>query len=148
MFPLVDLTRGNIDHNYTEIIIPSSKNPTATQGRDSGGMITWYKSELTHSITITKKVENHIWLKINKNTLCAKLHVHMCAIYIPPSESPYYNPDIFSALQKDIDHSKTLGNVLICGDSNARTGERPDTMNTQGDKHPLLPPCMHPQEQL
>ncbi|XP_051235072.1 uncharacterized protein LOC127351510 [Dicentrarchus labrax] len=122
-------------HGYTEIIIPSTKHPTITQGRDSGGMIIWCKSELSQSITVIKKEESYIWLKINKKIICAEQHVYMCAIYIPPSESPYYNPDIYSILEEEINHYKTMGNVLLCGDLNARTGERADTMNTQGDKH-------------
>lgn len=52
----------------------------------------------------------------------------MCAIYISPSESPYYNPDIFFMIQEEINHHKTSGNVLICGDLNAQTGERPMTL--------------------
>lgn len=91
-------------------------------------MITWSKSELTHSIEMIKKVESYIWLKMNKEVLCAEQHVYMCAIYIPPSESPYHNTDLFN-------HYKTMGRVLICRDLNTRTGERADTMNTQGDEY-------------
>uniref|UniRef100_A0A671UAW8 ribonuclease H n=1 Tax=Sparus aurata TaxID=8175 RepID=A0A671UAW8_SPAAU len=126
-------------YGFVEIIIPSIKLQTVTQGRDSGGMIIWYRSELTHSIEIIKKVESHIWLKISKEIICADQHVYLCAIYIPPSESPYYNEDIFSTLEGEINQFKTLGNVLICGDLNARTGEKADTINIQGDQHSGLP---------
>lgn len=129
-----DVSTGR-PQKYNEIIIPSTKNPTITQGRDSGGMIIWYKSELIHSLEIIKKAESYIWLKINKKMLCVEQHVYMCEVYIPPSESPYYNPDVFSILEEDINHYKSMGNILICGDLNARTGERADTLNTQGDKH-------------
>ena len=34
--------------NYREFIIPSTKLNGVTQGRDSGGMLIWYKSELAN----------------------------------------------------------------------------------------------------
>ena len=102
-------------------------------------MVIWYRSELTHSIEIIKNVESYIWLKINKEIICADQHVYLCAIYKPPSESLYYNEDIFSTLEGEINQFKTLGNVLVCGDLNARTGEKADSINIQGDQHLGLP---------
>ncbi len=62
-------------------------------------------------------------------------HIFLCATYLPPAESPYYNEETFSILQDEICHFQTKGNVLICGDLNARTGNEPDFVNTQGDKY-------------
>ena len=61
--------------------------------------------------------------------------IFMCTAYIPPSESPYYNENSFSILEDEISFYQTQGNMLICGDLNARTGTEPDLINTQGDKH-------------
>ena len=69
---------------------------------DSGGMIIWYRLELTHSNEIIKKVESYFWQKINKEVICADQHDDLCAFYIPPSESPYYNEDVFSTLEGEI----------------------------------------------
>lgn len=55
--------------------------------------------------------------------------------YIPPSESSYYKEESFSILEEVISPFQAQGNVLICGDLNAMTGEEPDTITTQGDKH-------------
>ena len=59
----------------------------------------------------------------------------MCAAYIPPSESSYYNENSFSVLEDEISHYQAQGSVLICGDLNARTGVEPDYITPQGDKH-------------
>ncbi len=55
--------------------------------------------------------------------------------YIPPSESPYYSEDMFSTLEQETNHFQAQGNVLICGDLNARTGLLPDFTDTQGNKY-------------
>ena len=59
----------------------------------------------------------------------------MCATFIPPIESPYFNEDSFSILEGEISHFQAQGHVIVCGDLNARTGQEPDTLSTQGDKH-------------
>ncbi len=42
---------------FREIILPSTKLRGVTQGRDSGGMLIWYRTELIDSIK-SKKSEN------------------------------------------------------------------------------------------
>ena len=49
------------------------------------------------------------------------------------------NDNVFSTLEGEINQFKTLGNVLVCGDLNTRTGEKADTINIQGDQHLGLP---------
>ncbi|KAK3568427.1 hypothetical protein QTP86_006934 [Hemibagrus guttatus] len=51
-------------------------------------------------------------------------------IYIPPSDSPYYDEEIFPQLHTETCSFQAQGNVLICGDLNARTGALPD-LNTE-----------------
>jgi hypothetical protein len=50
-------------------------------------------------------------------------------------ESPYFNDDSFSILEGEINPFQAQGHVLVCGDSNARTGQQPDTLSTKRDKH-------------
>ncbi len=107
---------------FREIILPSTKLRGVTKGRDSGGMLIWYRTELIDSIKTIQIGESYIWLKIKKDIVSTNRHIFLCATYLPPAESPYYNKDIFSILQDEICHFQTKGNVLICGDLNARTG--------------------------
>ncbi len=67
--------------------------------------------------------------------LSSRKYIFLCAIYIPPSESPYYSEDMFSTLEEETSHFQAQGNVLICGDLNARTGLQPDFTDTQGSKY-------------
>ncbi|XP_048053738.1 uncharacterized protein LOC125272717 [Megalobrama amblycephala] len=104
------------------IHISSQKYEKITCGRDSGGIIIWHKLEMAKYIQIIKKEKSHIWLKINKQLSQTTKDIFLCAIYIPPSESPYYNENIFETLHSQINHFQAQGCVLICGDLNARTG--------------------------
>jgi len=118
---------------YKELVVPSIKMKGVTQGRSSGGMLIWFKSQLVQSIEIVKKGENNMWLKIKKQTILTPQNLFLCAIYIPPIESPYFNQDTFSDLENEISHFQTQGHVMICGDLNSRTGDRHDFVSTEGD---------------
>ena len=59
------------------------------------------------------------------------------------------NEDMFTTLEEDISHFQASGQIIVCGDLNARTGKVLDTLSPQGDKHlpgsvnlpsPLCPP--------
>lgn len=54
---------------------------------------------------------------------------------MPPTESPYFEEDIFETLHREINHFQAQGNVLLCGDLNARTGCEPDSIDPQGSSH-------------
>ncbi len=90
--------------NYREIILPSQKLNTVRQGRDSGGQIIWYKSKLHNHINTVKQGNYYTWLKIHKELLSSRKDIFLCAIYIPPSESPYYSEDTFSTLEEETSH--------------------------------------------
>lgn len=106
-----------------------------TQGKDSGGMLIWYRSNLAHAIKVAKTGQFCTWLEINKTVTATEKNIFLCATYIPPAKSPYFNEDSFSILEEDINYLQSQGSVLLCGDLNARTGEELDTLNSQGDKH-------------
>ena len=121
--------------NYREIIVSSQKHSSITRGRESGGLIIWYKSELHNQMSPVKIGINYIWLKLKKKLLLTDMDLFICAIYIPPSESPYYPEDMFPSLETEISHFQAQGNVLICGDTNARTGLLSDLTDPEGDKY-------------
>ncbi len=120
---------------YCEIFLSSRKHEKITRGRDSGGIIIWHKQEIDKYIQTIKKEESHIWLKINKHLTQTTKDVFLCAVYIPPSESPYYNEEIFESLHSEINHFQAQGSVLICGDLNARTGSLPDYTTDNGNNY-------------
>ena len=87
---------------YRDIVFPSTKLKGVTQGRDSGGMLIWYKANLVHSIQLIKIGKFSIWIKIKREVFVTDKDIFMCAAYIPPSESPYYNENSFSILEDEI----------------------------------------------
>ncbi len=116
-----------------EIILPSVKLTSVTQGRDSGGMIIWIKSEL--AIELVKRDQYHLWLKIQKGIISASQHVFLCAIYIPPPplESPYFQEETFQNTEQEISHFQAQGKVLLMGDY-ARTGKELDFLESHGTR--------------
>ncbi|XDV25394.1 hypothetical protein PO909_029316, partial [Leuciscus waleckii] len=84
---------------------------------------------------LLKSEKNYICLNIQKEIVSTGRHIFLCATYLTPAESPYYNEETFSILQDEICNFQIKGNVLMCGDLNARTGMEPDFVNTQGDKY-------------
>ncbi len=102
------------------------------QTRDSGGMIIWTKSEL--SIELVKREQYHLWLKIKKGIISTSQPVFLCAIYIPPLESPYFQEETFQNIEQEISHFQAQGNVLLMGDFNSRTGDKLDFIESQGSR--------------
>ena len=108
---------------YKELIIPSTKLPRVRQGRDSRGVLIWYRSDFSHGIKLIKKETFHTWIEIDCKILSNERNVFLCAIYIPPVESPYFKEESFSILEEEISNFQSQGNVMLCGDLNSRTGE-------------------------
>ena len=76
-----------------------------------------------------------IWIKISKNITGTDRDLFLCTVYIPPIDSPYYSEETFPNLHTQICRFQAQGNVLICGDLNARTGCRPDSNPDNGNVH-------------
>ena len=110
---------------YWELEVPSAKFPGVKLRRDSGGMLIRYRGGLIQSITFIKTGTFYIWLEIQKEMISTEKNVLLCATYIPPLESPYFNEDSFSILEGEINHFQAQGHVLVCGDLNNRTGQEP-----------------------
>ena len=96
-------------------------------------MLIWFKSELTNSTETIKQGQNSLWLKISKQLISTPQNLFLCATYIPPLESPYFKEETFPNLENEISHFQKQGHVIICGDLNARTGDQPDFISTEGD---------------
>ena len=119
--------------NYREPVVPATKLPGVTQGRESGGIFIWYKSKLTNSVKLIETGKFYIWLEIDKELTTSEENILLCTTYIPPLESPLVQRG--KLLHTRGGDQPLPGHILICGDLNARTGQGPDTISTQGDKH-------------
>ncbi len=101
--------------------------------RERGGILIWHKDNLKHLIKIVKIENASIWLEVK--SVISQHNLYLCALYIPPHDSPYYNEQSFLQLQTDILHFQSRGQVLICGDLNARTGREIDYVNIVDNNH-------------
>ena len=97
-----------------------------------------YRKYLKPELEYIKICKNYIWVKIKNlnsfNTLTGNAnHLYLCACYIPPITSPYFNEELFHDLNEDINNfSNSQSPLLLCGDLNSRTGNIPDfTCNTK-----------------
>jgi len=120
---------------YNEIMVPSIKFKNIRKGRTSGGILVWYKEDLCSQISTVKQGKSHIWLRIDQTLGITDRDLYLCAIYIPPVDSPYFEEDIFDTLHSETAYFQAQGNVLLTGDLNARTGIEPDVIDPQNHKH-------------
>ena len=101
---------------------PPQKSPTAKSGRFSGGILIAVKPFITPHILLMKKTPNYIWCKLDKFLFQTERDILLCSCYIPPKESAYFDPDILTNLEHDINIYQRDYSVILAGVFNARTG--------------------------
>lgn len=125
--------------------IPAKKYRIKKHGRSSGGLALAFKIHLNEGITLISCHDDYIWCKLDKHFFCLEKDIFLCAIYVPPKDSPYFNPDIFHDLESDIAKFSKDGFVILAGDFNARTGCALDFVANDNCPHipgdNILPQC-------
>ena len=81
---------------------PSKKHHNKKNGRSSGGITFGFKIDLKQGIKLIAFNPNFLWSKLDKTFFTLDQDMFLCAIYTPPKDFPYFNPDIFDELQYDI----------------------------------------------
>ena len=102
-------------------------------GRSSGGITVIYRNFLKNKIEIVKSSLNFVWCKISKTVLGRQKDLFMCGLYIPPMYSPYFDDNLFENLEHDVEKFSKLGNIMMLGDFNARTGLASDFVSKEGN---------------
>ena len=67
-----------------------------------------------------------MWLSISKKVFNTDEDIYLGAIYIPPNDSKFYNPDKIEFLMLKSQIFVFQINVLLMGDFNARTQNKQD----------------------
>ena len=98
-------------------------------------MMVWYKGDLCHQVSPVKQGKSHIWLRLDQTLGIADRVLYLCAICIPPVDSPNFEEDIFDTIHSEIADFQAQGNVLLTGDLNEQTGIELDVMDPQGNNH-------------
>jgi exonuclease III len=103
--------------------------------RFSGGIVILYKSKLHKGIYELQDMSTskyRIWLKLDKVFFGLEKDLFICACYIPPVNSPYYDDD-FLKLETEISQVYDKGNILLIGDLNARIANRSDFIENEDE---------------
>ena len=94
--------------------------------RHFGGIAILYKQSLKEGIKfLSHKNDDYVWIKLVGKTLGLKKDCYICYAYIPPENSNYYKArgqDTLEYIESELPIYSNLGNVLLIGDINARTG--------------------------
>jgi hypothetical protein len=109
-----------------------------------GGLGIFIKSNIRPGIKILENTHKDFqWLKLDKNFFNFNKDIFLCLayIYIIPSNSSYKqgDEDILEIIEKNITNEyKDKGNIILCGDMNARSGSEPDFI--QNDNYDIYVP--------
>ena len=111
---------------------PQSKN-----ARHFGGLAIFIKNELRKTnIKIVQQSLDYVWLKIDKTNINLDENIFMCIAYVPPSNSEYLAKlgiDVLAQIQNDIMKYNKIGQIVLTGDFNARTGTNLDFIENDSD---------------
>ena len=103
--------------------------------RNSGGLIIYYIEWLTGKIELVKTDDRGIlWIKLKHRDFNFERDKYFCLAYIPLEDSRVYkNPnsnlfqfDFYQKIASDVLQFGECGEILLCGDFNARTGAKAD----------------------
>ncbi len=111
--------------------------------KDSGGVALFVKHNIRRGIKILNDHVNasYMWVQLKKDFFGFKNDIYLCCAYIPPHNSTYQcsnDCDILADIGTDIAQYSREGQVILCGDLNARTGQAPDYIVDDNDNHLLV----------
>lgn len=96
--------------------------------RKSGGIGVFVKDNIIKYVDyINTDSEYILWIRISKQYTKLEGDLYIGTIYVPPTQSRFYNDDDFSLLEDEITNMCSKHDfVFITGDANARTSELVD----------------------
>ena len=124
-----------LDFNYFPVCRPKSKN-----GRHFGGLGILYKPHLKPGLKFLPiKNTNYQWVVLKKDFFNISKDIYTCVVYNPPAQSPISiaieneGKTLLDLLAEDIAEFGDSGDIVLCGDFNARTGKDLDYITGDTD---------------
>lgn len=112
---------------------------TGTANGNYGGVTVLVKSNIANGIEcLPCDSFDYIWIKLKQTFFHTANDIYLCAAYIPPVESPYLArlpKPLMEEIEKDIKYYGDKGDIILCGDLNARTGNALDFINNDSSKY-------------
>lgn len=111
--------------------------PVSRNNRYYGGLAILIRKPLRSGIKVLKNTSSEYqWIKLMKHFFNFEKDLYICFSYVSPcSFRTRSDSDTLEAIIRDINNFKNEGNILLCGDLNARTGSAPDFIQGDSDKH-------------
>jgi hypothetical protein len=99
-----------------------------------GGLGILIKKNIRKGISVLQNTNTEFqWLKLKKDFFQFKTDIYLCLVYIPPHTQN--NIDILELMEKDIIKYRGMGDIILTGDFNARTGNEPDYIKGDSASH-------------
>lgn len=136
-YDIVFLEETHLDKdNVKDINIPNFSTPVhymrekrKNAQKASGGISVFIKADLRQHVKLLPQSNSDIvWVRIPTMDKHGQ-DTFICGCYIPPEHSSYgkdHSIKIWDCLERDVEIFSTKGNVIVCGDMNARTGSTVD----------------------
>ena len=142
-FDFVFLEETHIDNeNKNDISIPGfttihyCRKKRGKAHKASGGITVLVKEKLRKHITFLPESDcDTTWIKISFNNVEVTF---IGCVYIPPGNSSFgkdHSSSIWDKLEAQLQNFSSQGNVILCGDFNARTGVLCDYISNDGDNN-------------
>ena len=92
--------------------------------RAAGGTVDFFKSSLKKGVQkLGSKISDFLWIKLDRKVFSLNKDIFICCVYIPPQGSVMHiGKEYFETLQSEMLYYSVLGDVILLGDFNARTG--------------------------
>ncbi len=107
-------------------IFRSDRAKSKRKNCGSGGVVVVYKTSLSKGVQkISSENDDIVWVKLNKNFFGLSRDIYLCNCYVPPQKSELHDrrdASYFETLRKEIAKFQNMGDILLCGDFNARLG--------------------------
>ena len=147
MYDFVFLGETHLDPNNTFTNLGSfyshftHRKITKKNNRYFGGLGILIKQHLRPYVKFLQNTSPEFqWLKLEKTYFGFDRDLFICVVYYPPSGSTYTQKleiDILNKISIDIGNIKSKGDILLCGDFNARTAVNSDFICD--DDHQFIP---------
>ena len=113
--------------DYSVVVNVRPKSPNAK--KHSGGIAIFAKKNLRPGITFLSITSSeYMWLKLDKKFFNMETDIYLLVVYVAPLNSSFAvkSEDLFQLIENDISKLSSIGQILVCGDFNARTSKEPD----------------------
>ena len=120
--------------------------------RASGGFLILISNCIHDGVRVQWESDNLVWVVIRGSHLNQRSELHIGFVYIPPESSPHSSMDCFTNICESVANRFRRGEVIICGDTNARTGNLLDYVPMQVLNEPSyihnIKPNEHPRNNV